>query len=64
MRMHRQNPDRIFWGVVFVLFGGLFLARNLGYIDLHYTMRTYWPVLLILFGFNIILKSYWRNRQE
>jgi hypothetical protein len=53
-----DHSNRIFWGTVFVLVGILFLARNLGYIDLHNTIRTYWPVFLILIGINIIIKSY------
>jgi hypothetical protein len=60
----RDHSNRIFWGVVFVLLGALFLARNMGYIDLHHTMRTYWPVFLILIGLNIVIKSYSRNKSE
>lgn len=57
-----RHSNRIFWGIVFVLFGILFLARNMGYIDLHYAFRTYWPILLILVGLNIVVKSIARHR--
>ncbi len=63
--MHMENySHKIFWGAVFVLVGGLFLARNLGYIDFHHTIRTYWPVFLILIGLNIVISSYSRRKRE
>lgn len=49
---------------MFVLFGGLFLARNLGLIDLHYTMRRYWPIFLIVIGLNIVLRAYTRSKDQ
>jgi uncharacterized integral membrane protein len=59
-----DHSNKAFWGIVFVLFGLLFLARNLGYIDLHYTVRTYWPVIVILIGLNIVVRSYIRMKKE
>jgi hypothetical protein len=52
-----DRSNKVFGGVMFVLFGCLFLARNFGYINLHDTIRTYWPVVLVLIGINIVWKS-------
>ncbi len=56
-----NQSGKIFWGVVFILLGLLLLAKNLGYVDLHYTIRTYWPVVVILLGIQIVAKSFWRG---
>ena len=52
-----NRSHKVFWGAAFVLFGILFLLRNLGYLDMHETIRTYWPVVLIVIGINIVVKS-------
>lgn len=49
---------------MFVLFGALLLARNLGYIELHHVIRTYWPLVLVLIGLNIVLKSLRKSSQQ
>jgi len=47
----RRISGAIFWGLVFVVFGSLILARNLGYpIHLWTVFARYWPVLLIIWG--------------
>jgi len=56
--------DNIFWGLVMVVVGGLFLARNLGYIDFHFTIKTYWPLILIFIGLSVVLKSFGKNGQK
>ena len=49
--MTRRISGAIFWGLVFVAFGALFLARNLGYpVPLWTMLARYWPVLLIMWG--------------
>ena len=48
--MSRNNINQIFWGLVIVLIGMLFLAQNLGYLQ-NYSFWRYLPGLLILFGF-------------
>jgi hypothetical protein len=61
-----MNPrsSKVFWGVAFILLGILFLVRNLGYIDIREALHTYWPVVLILIGLNIIAKSYWKSADK
>jgi hypothetical protein len=48
--MHRDN---LFWGLILIFIGSLFLADNLGYIS--FSWGYVWPALLILFGFFILL---------
>src|SRR6476469_1361885 len=50
-----MKSDKIFWGILFVFVGGVFLLENFGVIDFswHYVWR-FWPVLLILTGVNIL----------
>ncbi len=55
--MRKDTLSRTYWGIILVAIGGLFLARNLGYIDFVFTMRRYWPVILIIFGLFVVIKS-------
>jgi hypothetical protein len=52
------QPRQLFWGLFFITFGVLFLARNWGLFtlpDWQY-VRGLWPVLLILGGITLILR--------
>jgi hypothetical protein len=57
----RKHSGRIFWGAALILFGILLVARNLGFVDLRDAVRTYWPVILILIGIQVMVKSTWRS---
>ncbi|TKB98743.1 LiaI-LiaF-like domain-containing protein [Pedobacter cryophilus] len=50
-----MKTDKIFWGILLVFIGGIFLLENFGVIDFswHYAWR-FWPVILILIGVNIL----------
>jgi hypothetical protein len=43
-------------GVMLTVIGGLFLAVNLGYVP-HNWIRLFWPLLLILFGVSMLVRS-------
>ena len=60
----RRHRGRMFWGAALVLFGVLLVARNLGFVDLHDLVRTYWPIILILVGAQIMAKSGWRSSSK
>lgn len=47
--MRRSNFNQIFWGLVIVLVGVLFLAQNLGFLQ-DYSFWRYLPALLIVLG--------------
>ena len=55
--MKQNDSSTIFWGVILVVMGGLFLLRNFGVIDFGWTIRQYWPVILIVIGLFIVVKS-------
>lgn len=50
-----MKADRLFWGIIFVFIGGIFLLENFGVIDFSwgYIWR-FWPILLIVAGINIV----------
>lgn len=46
----------LFWGVLFILIGGLFILNNLGYVYLDWaTVWQLWPMILIFWGLTIII---------
>ncbi|MDO9088336.1 MAG: DUF5668 domain-containing protein [Anaerolineaceae bacterium] len=47
--MRRSNFNQIFWGLVIMVVGVLFLAQNLGYIK-DYSFWKYLPAILIILG--------------
>lgn len=54
-----KNNGNFLLGLILIVFGGLWLARTMGFIEislLHLFFR-FWPVLLILAGINIIFKG-------
>jgi hypothetical protein len=48
---------RLFWGLVLVVVGGLFLAANLGWIDVGFVISLWrlWPLILVVVGVNLLL---------
>ncbi|MEN8223438.1 MAG: DUF5668 domain-containing protein [Acidobacteriota bacterium] len=50
--MSKKKGETIFWGVIIILLGLLFLSRNLGWTDLNIweIATTYWPLILIYVG--------------
>ncbi len=50
--MSKKKSETIFWGVIIILLGLLFLSRNLGWTDLNIweIATTYWPLILIYIG--------------
>ncbi|MDI6803724.1 MAG: cell wall-active antibiotics response protein LiaF [Bacteroidota bacterium] len=47
----------LFWGLVLITLGVLFLLDNLGIADFSYLIRTYWPVIFILWGIHVLLRK-------
>jgi hypothetical protein len=43
-----NGKDKIFWGILILIVGLLFLGNNLGYIS--GSVWRWWPLLLILWG--------------
>ena len=60
--MTKKTAKDLYWGAILVVAGGLLLARNLGYIDFHFSLQLYWPIILILIGISILINS-WMHKQ-
>lgn len=53
-----MKADRIFWGLLLIIFGGLFLLQNLGYVSFQFgNLWRLWPLFLIYWGFSALLKQ-------
>jgi hypothetical protein len=61
MPTHRDSAGRVFWGIIIILFGVLFLLDHLGRLDFGSIFSRYWPVLLILIGFWQLFANNFRN---
>ncbi len=44
------NPEGLTLGIGMIAIGVLWTLSNLGRVDLLYTLRTWWPLALILWG--------------
>jgi predicted membrane protein len=60
MREHK-NQGRIFWGLLLILLGVLFLLDQMGRVDFGDLVGRYWPVLFILIGVSILFSNNFRN---
>lgn len=53
-----MKADRIFWGVILIIFGILFFLQNLGYVSFQFgSIWKLWPLALIYWGFSALLKD-------
>jgi hypothetical protein len=51
-----MNRERFNWGMILLFLGGILLLRNFGYIEFYWkSFFKMWPVLIILFGVNLLL---------
>jgi len=52
-----MRGDKLFWGLLLILIGTLFMLENLGYLNFSFAgIWRFWPVLLIYWGFSALLK--------
>ncbi|MFC5282491.1 LiaI-LiaF-like domain-containing protein [Pedobacter alpinus] len=53
-----MKADKIFWGIVFIFVGTVFLLENFGVIDFSWRdIWRFWPLLLVITGVNIVFKD-------
>jgi len=57
----REHSGRIFWGLLLIVVGGLFLLESLHKADAGEIISQYWPVILIAVGLWILFTSGFRN---
>lgn len=47
----------LLWGIILILIGVLLLLDNMDVMDFGHAVRTYWPVLLIIWGISVLTKK-------
>ena len=52
-----DRSSGLWWGIVLIILGALFLAENLDIISIDVAIRDYWPVLLVLWGVWVLTRS-------
>jgi predicted membrane protein len=53
----RRNHGRIFWGLILIVVGILFLLDQMGQLDIGYIFSRYWPAIFILIGLSMIIAN-------
>lgn len=61
MSTQRNASGRIFWGLVLILVGVLFLLDRMGQIDFGSLFSRYWPLILIFAGLGHLVANNFRN---
>jgi predicted membrane protein len=56
-----KNQSRIFWGLLLIVMGVLFLLDQMNRLDFGDLVGRYWPVVFILIGISILLSNNFRN---
>jgi len=57
----QKTQGRIFWGLLLVVLGVLFLFDQMGRLDFGDLIGRYWPVIFILIGISILLSNNFKN---
>lgn len=57
----RKNQSRIFWGLLLIVLGFIFLLDQMGRLDFGDLAGRYWPVVFILIGISILLSNNFQN---
>lgn len=52
----RRDPvGQAFTGIILVVIGAVFLLGNMGYLEVRYVFRNFWPLVLIFIGLKILI---------
>jgi hypothetical protein len=52
---HDSFAGKLFWGLLFILIGGLFLASNFGVVKVHFdNVWKLWPLVIVVIGLSIL----------
>jgi predicted membrane protein len=57
----QKTQGRIFWGILLIFLGVLFLLDQMGKLDFGDLVGRYWPVIFILIGVSILLSNNFKN---
>ena len=61
MTQSRSASGRIFWGLILIGLGVLFLMDQMGELDFGEMASRYWPVVFIVIGLSILISNGFRN---
>ena len=61
MAASRASQSRVFWGLIFIGVGVLFLLDQMGQIDFEYIVGRYWPAVFIIIGIAILIANDFKN---
>jgi predicted membrane protein len=56
-----KNQGRVFWGLLLIVLGVLFLLDQMGRLDFGDLVGRFWPVVFILIGVSILLSNNFKN---
>jgi len=62
--MNKKKSGSLFWGLILILFGVLFLLDNFYIMDFGEFIVTYWPLILIAIGLKILYDNKYRESGE
>ena len=57
MAASRGSQSRIFWGLIFIVIGVLFLLDQMGEIDVGHILSRYWPAIFIVIGVSMLIAN-------
>ena len=62
--MGGPRPEAVVFGVSLIALGALGVLANLGRLDFLATVRTWWPLSLVLWGLLEVAESFGRRRSK
>jgi len=63
--MSKKKQESLFWGIVLLLIGTIFLMGNLGVdIDVWEIIGDFWPLILIAIGVKYIWRHFDSKKQQ
>ena len=51
---YRSSSNNLFWGIILIILGILFLLQNFDYLNVGSIISRYWPIILILLGIHVL----------
>jgi hypothetical protein len=62
--MGSPRPEAVVFGLGLIALGTLGVLANLGHVDFLATVRTWWPLSLVLWGLLEVAESFGRRRSK